>query len=97
MNNNWKAFEEKRKALHTKYCKMKWRNRIIWLCFNVVVDFLIFSFINQSRLPLAVVLCMISTILSTVYMIKSINELKKIEAEQDLILMNDAPIGKIKL
>lgn len=97
MNNSWQAFEEKRKKLHRKYTKLKWRARAIWLIYNAIANFLIFFLLTGKSFPFAVFICFFSTVLSTVYLIKAIMGLNKIEAEQDRLLMNDAPLGRLKL
>lgn len=97
MNNDWKEFDKKRLKLHKKYKRLKWKPRIIWILYNILADIIIFCFLTGRSFPFAVFTCFFSTVLSTVYLIKAINELSRIEAEQDRILMNDAPVGKLKL
>lgn len=97
MNENWQEFEKKRDLLHKKYKKLKRKPKLIWLVYNIIIEVCLFAFIGEGNYPYAILISLLSFTLSSVYMIKAINNLSKVEAEQDLLLMNDAPVGKLKI
>ncbi len=97
MSDSWKEFDKKQIALHKKFSRQKWRVRFIWLCFNLLAYILFFTLITGRNFPFAVFASVASTIISSMYFIKKLNELSRIEAKQDIILMNEAPIGRLKL
>ena len=97
MADGWKEFDKKRLALRKKFRRQKWRVRFFWIGFNLLAYILFFTLITGKNFPFAVFASVVSTIISSMYFIKKLNELSRIEAKQDLILMNEAPIGRLKL
>ncbi|MBR4949528.1 MAG: hypothetical protein IKZ25_02005 [Clostridia bacterium] len=97
MNDKWQEYEKKKADLHKKYNRLRWRPRIICLGYNIIADILIFSFLSGTKLPFGVIICVLSTVISLVYMLKATGELTKIEKQQETILINEAPVGKFKV
>ncbi len=94
---NWGKFEEKRIALKKKYKAFRTKRILFCIAYNILADILIFTFLKGELFPYAIPLFIASTALSVILMFRAINELLKIEATQEKLLLDEAPVGKIKL
>ncbi len=95
--DNWEKFEEKREKLKKKYKNFRKKRILTCIVYNILADIIIFTFLKGELFPYAIPAFIVSTALSVILMFKAINELLKIEAEQEKLLLDEAPIGKIKI
>ena len=93
----WEQFEEKRKELKKKYKSFRKKRIMLCVIYNILADILIFTFLKGKLFPYSIPAFIASTALSVIFMFRAINELLKIEAEQEKLLLDEAPIGKIKI
>ncbi len=97
MNDKWQQYEEKRKALNKKFKKQYLKVLLIFLAYNIVADILIFAVLKTFiGGPFAIVAFLVSTGLSFFFALKSFTDLKNIKNQQEIQLMQDAPVGRIR-
>ncbi len=95
---DWEKYEKSRAELRRKFKKLRWQTRLVWFIYNVTVDALLFGVLApRTSTPLALGVAVFSTMLSTIMMFKKIKNWLEIEAEQEKLLMDNAPVGKIRL
>lgn len=95
---DWEKYEKTRDELRKKFKKLRWKTRLVWLVYNIAADALLFGVLApRTSTPLALGVVVFSTMLSTIMMLQKIKGWLKIEAEQERLLMDNAPVGKIRL
>lgn len=95
---DWEKYEKARADLRRKFRKWRWLTRLVWFLYNMIADALLFGLLApQTSIPTTIGVVAFSTMLSTIMMFKKIKDWLRIEAEQERLLMDNAPIGKIRL
>ena len=95
---DWEKYEKARADLKRKFRRLRWRTRLVWFIYNVIADVLLFTLLApRTSVPTTWGFAAFSTLLSTIIMFKKIKDWLQIEAEQERLLMNNAPVGKIRL
>ena len=97
MDNKWKQYEEKQKALKKQFKKQYLKVFLVFIAYNLVADIVIFLIKGIITEPIAVVVFLVSTGLSFYIALKAFVDLKKIKTQQENLLMQEAPVGKIRL
>ena len=97
MDNKWQQYEEKQKALKKHFSKQYLKVWLIFLGYNLVADVVIFLIRGIITEPIAIVAFLVSTGLSLYIALKAFVDLKKIKTQQENLLMQEAPVGKIRL
>lgn len=97
MDAKWQQYEEKRKALKKQFAKQYLKVWIIFLAYNIVADVVIYLLRGVLTEPIAIVAALVSTLVSFYIALKSVVDLKNIKTQQENLLMQDAPVGKIRL
>lgn len=97
MDNKWKQYEEKQKALKKQFQKQYLKVLLVFIAYNLVADIVIFLIKGIITEPIAVVAFLVSTGLSFYIALKAFVDLKKIKTQQENLLMQEAPVGKIRL
>ena len=96
MTDNEK-YEAKRKELNKHFSKEFLKVWLFFFIYNAVADVVIYFIKDIISSPMAVVAVLVSTGISFFITLKSVAELKNIKNEQENKLMQDAPLGKIKI
>jgi hypothetical protein len=97
MDPKWKQYEEKQKALKKHFKKQYLKVWLIFIAYNLVADIIIFLLSGIITEPIAIVVFLVSTGLSFYIALKAFVDLKKIKTQQETLLMQEAPVGKIRL
>ena len=94
MNEKEAMHREKMKALKKHFKKLKTVAILLWLAANIIIDSIVIAFFSIEVIIFAII---ITTILSTLFMIKYLNNLDKIRITQETQLMEEAPLGRLKI
>lgn len=94
MNDKEIMHREKMKALKKHFKKLKAVGILLWLAANIIIDSAVIAFFSIEVIIFAII---ITTILSTLFMIKYLNNLDKIRVAQEMQLMEEAPLGRLKI
>lgn len=95
---DWEKYERARTELRRRFKKYRWLTRLVWFIYNVAADALLFGLLApRTSVPTTLGVVAFSTMLSTIMMFKKIKDWLQIEAEQEKLLMDNAPVGKIRL
>ena len=97
MDEKLARYEAKKEALNKQFKKQYLKVWIIWLIYNAVADTAIFLLEGVIGLPFAIVAFLVSTGLSLYLAFKSTAELKCIKSRQETLLMEEMPVGKIRI
>ena len=97
MDSKWQQYEEKQKALKKQFKKQYLKVWIIFAVYNVIADVAIILLSGIITEPIAIVAFLVSTGLSFYIALKAFVDLKKIKTQQETLLMQEAPVGKIRL
>lgn len=87
---------EKLQELNKRFKLLKLRTVLIWLLYNIVVDIAAFFVLHGSNIEIMVCIIVISTIISTMVMINSLNKWDKIKATQEAQLLEKTPLSRLK-
>ncbi len=87
---------EKLKELKKRFSKLKIRAAVIWLIYNVIVDVAAFAVFGSSRVEWLVFTLIVSTAISTLVMINTLNRWDKLRISQETQLMEQTPMGRLK-
>ena len=94
----WQEYQQKRAELHTRFNRLRWKTRIWWALYNMAADTLLFTLVAEhTSYPLALALCLASTIFSTMLMHNKNKKWVAIEQKLEQEMMEKAPVGKIRL
>lgn len=96
MDAKWQEYEKKHAELKKHFKKEYLKVLAIFLSYNIVADLIIY-FIKDLIAPMGFVAFIISTGLSLYMMLKAITNLKNIKSNQEKLLQQEAPVGKIRL
>jgi hypothetical protein len=97
MDEKWQVYEEKRKALKKQFRAQYLKVWLVFIAYNIVADVVIYLLREIMTEPIAIVAFLVSTGLSFYIALKSVVDLKNIKTTQENKLMEDAPIGKIRI
>ncbi|MEE0927650.1 MAG: hypothetical protein UIG59_00540 [Acutalibacteraceae bacterium] len=97
MDEKWQQYEEKVKALKKQFLKQYLKVWAVFIIYNIVADVAIYLLRGIMTEPIAIVAFLVSTGLSFYIALKSVVDLKNIKTAQENKLMEDAPIGKIRI
>ena len=97
MDEKWQQYEEKVKALKKQFLKQYLKVWAVFIIYNIVADVAIYLLRGIMTEPIAIVAFLVSTGLSFYIALKSVVDLKNINTAQENKLMEDAPIGKIRI
>ena len=90
-----KKFDEKLATLHKRYQKLRWRARLIWLAFTVVLLIVLLIFVkNIATFATIFGICTLFSLSAMTFTLKNWREE---EGEQERVLMDSAPVEKIRL
>lgn len=97
MDEKWQQYEAKRKALNKHFKKQYLKVLLGFIAYNIVADVVIFALLKGIiGGPFATVAFLVSTGISFFFALKSFTDLKNIKNQQEVQLMQDAPVGKIR-
>ena len=85
---------EKMNQLKKHFKKLKLRAILLWLAFNIVADVVS---IKAFSFEIIIFTIIISLIISTLIMINYLNRLDKIRIAQETQLMEETPMGGLRL
>lgn len=94
--NNIKQHSDKLKELKKRFKKLKIRAIVIWLIYNVIVDTVAFVLFGKFRIEWLVFTLIVSTAISTLVMINTLNRWDKLRIAQETQLMEQSPMGRLK-
>lgn len=94
MEEKRRQHTEKLKSLKKHFKKLKLIAILICLSFNIVVDIIVFSIASAEIIVFSVI---IALILSVMLLFNYLNRLDKIRIAQETQLMEETPLGKMKL
>lgn len=94
MNPKEQLHSEKMKELKKHFKRLKLIAVILWLIANIIIDTVAILFLSIEVMIFAII---ISFILSTMYMIKYLNNIDKIRITQETQLMEETPLGRLKI
>ncbi|MBO5872853.1 MAG: hypothetical protein J6Q56_01440 [Clostridia bacterium] len=96
MDVKWQEYEKKQADLKKHFKRQYLKVLSIFFAYNIVADLVIY-FISDLIAPMGFVAFIISTGLSLYIMLKSIAGLKNIKLNQERLLQQEAPVGKIRI
>ncbi len=94
---NYEKYEAKQKELKKQFSKEYLKVWLFFFAYNIVADIAIYFLREILTEPIAVVAVLVSTGISFFITLKAVVDLKHIKTEQENKLMQDAPLGKIKM
>lgn len=92
-DKKWEQYQQRVDDLHKKYKKRRWLARLIWLAYFVPTTALILWLVG---LPFSIPVAVFNLMMSFVVLSQNIKSNLRIEAEQERLLMDEAPMGKIR-
>ena len=87
---------EKLQELNKRFKLLKLKTVLFWLLYNIVVDVAAFFVLHGSNIEIMVCVMVISTIISTMVMINSLNKWDKLKAAQETQLLEKTPLSRLK-
>lgn len=93
MNEKELKHSQKLQELKKHFKKLKTIAILLWLLANVVIDAIAIAFFSIEVKVFAVIIVLI---LSTLFMVKYLNNLDKIRITQETQLMEETPLGRLK-
>ncbi len=94
---DYQKYEAKQKELKKQFSKEYLKVWLFFFIYNAVADTAIYFLRDILTGPIAVVAVVVSTGVSFYIALKAVVDLKQIKTEQENKLMQDAPLGKIKI
>lgn len=89
-------YEARLAELNLRFRRYRRRSKIIWLCYNVAAVPLIYFLLMKANMPLGLTVLIISTLASFVLLFNSLKDCYRIEAEQVRLLMEQAPVERMR-
>ena len=89
--------EEQIKQIGKYYKKLKRITILIWLIFNLIVDIGAYLIWHNAHIEITIFVILVSTMLSTLFMIKRLNNLDKICHTQEMQLLEKTPLNRFKI
>lgn len=90
-------FEEKMAAMHKRYKKIRWRIRLIWLIYTAVSLTLLILFLMPRNIVIFWAAVFLSFTGSVVLMSFRLKLWQQQEKKQEELLIEQAPVGRIRL
>lgn len=87
---------EKLQELGKRFKLLKFKTVLFWILYNAAVDITAYLVLHGSNIEIMVCVMVISTIISTMVMINSLNKWDKLKAEQEAQLLEKAPLSRLK-
>lgn len=97
MSEKQQIYNEKLNSLTKHFKKMKTITVFCWLLFNIAVDVTTFLVFKGEHIELFVFSFILAAMISTLIMVNTLNRLDKIRVAQETLLIEQAPLGKIKI
>lgn len=94
MTEEQKQHEEKMLLLKKYFRKLKLRASLLCFAFNVVVDTLVIIFVSVEVIIFAI---LVTLWLSCMFLFTYLRKLNKIKITQETQLMEETPLGKMKI
>ena len=94
MNEKEIKHNEKMRNLKKHFKKLKLIAVVLWLAANIIFDTVVILLFSIEIIVFAII---ISFILSTMFMIKYLNNVDKIRIAQETQLMEETPLGRLKI
>jgi hypothetical protein len=94
MNEKEIKHNEKMRNLKKHFKKLKLIAVVLWLAANIIIDTVVILLFSIEIVVFAII---ISFILSTMFMIKYLNNIDKIRIAQETQLMEETPLGRLKI
>ncbi len=89
--------EQKIKQVKKYYKKLKRITILIWLIINIAVDVAAYVIWHNAHIEITIFVILIGTMLSTLFMIKRLNNLDKICYTQEMQLLEKTPLNRFKI
>lgn len=96
MDAKWQEYEKKQADLKKHFKRQYLKVLAIFFAYNIIADLIIY-FLGDLIAPMGFVAFVISTGLSLYIMLKSIANLKSIKTNQERLLQQEAPVGRIRI
>ena len=93
MTEKQKQHEEKMLLLKKHFRKLKLRASLLCFAFNVVVDILVILF---ASVEVRIFVILVTLWLSCMFLFTYLRKINKIQYTQELQLMEETPLGKMK-
>lgn len=97
MNEKEQEYIEKIRALTKHFKKLKIITISIWLLFNIAVDVTTFLVFKDEHIELFVFSFILAAMISTLIMVNTLNRQDRTRVAQENLLIEQAPLGKIKI
>lgn len=97
MDEKLARYEEKKAALDKQFKKQYLRVWLIFAIYNLIADVIIFLLEGVIGLHFVIVALLVSSGLSLYLAFKSTAELKNIKNRQETLLMEEMPVGRIRI
>lgn len=93
-DTQWEKYQQKLTALHNKYKKRRRTAWLVWILYFAVTTALVFWLIS---LPYSIAAEVFNLMLSWIVLNQRLKHDHAVENTQEQLLMDDAPVGKIRL
>lgn len=87
---------EKLQELEKRFKLLKFKTVLFWILYNAAVDIATYLVLHGSNIEIMVCVMVISTIISTMVMINSLNKWDKLKAAQETQLLEKTPLSRLK-
>ncbi len=95
--NKWKDYEQKQKELHIKYRNKRIVLLLIWLLCAAVVTVIWTLFKEKLGVQLLFMVILFSNAILVFIFFRKIHEQKRFEKQQEALLREEEPIGRMKI